>query len=262
MTAGDFNVEAGDVVLFLDAETSQAPDHSGANQVGIVDTQRQVLFCRARTVVARDLGSVRAHATQVLRLREPEYRNRVLAYFNNHRGHYRLFLTGLRALQVGNLFLFDTPSPMPSARTFHSYKDFESSWDTLELSAQVGDAIFTFDRRSTISRIIAWIDQGAWSHVAVYVGDGLIQEAVAAGVVRRELRTYRDARFHVGLYRFYQPIRDSAAALHYADTTLGMKYNYWGAVALGVATLLHRRTRERTPNGIIYGGRFFLVTHV
>jgi hypothetical protein len=60
-------------------------------------------------------------------------------------------------------------------------------------------------------------------------------------MVRRELRTYRDMRFHVGLYRSFQSMRDPVAALSYADSTLGVRYNYWGAFAVGVATLVERQ---------------------
>lgn len=249
-------------MLFLDANTRQPPDSTGANQVGVVVTPQSVLFSRSRRVIESSLEQLRPHVTGVLRLRQPEYREKVAAYFQNHRKHYRLVLTGLRALQVGNLRLFDSPTPMPTAPVYRSREEFERSWADLQASAQVGDSVFTFDQSSSISRAIAWLDRGSWSHVAVCVGNSMIQEAVSAGVVRSELRSYRDTRFHVGLYRPYQPIPNVAASLAYADSTIGARYNYWGALGLGVATVLHRPSRERTPNGLIYGGRLFLVTHV
>jgi hypothetical protein len=43
---------------------------------------------------------------------------------------------------------------------------------------------------------------------------------------------------------------------------VGRPYSYIGALALGIRTFCHLRSEFTTPNGLVYSGAFYLVTHV
>jgi hypothetical protein len=98
-----------------------------------------------------------------------------------------------------------------------------------------GDFIFTLDSKSATSRIIAYLDQGTWSHTGFYCGNGLISEAIFPRVVERSIEAYHHPRYRIGVYR--QPSSTSLNAERMASfnrSQLGKRYNVLGALALGV----------------------------
>ena len=64
-----------------------------------------------------------------------------------------------------------------------------------------GDAIFTFDRASGLSSMIRDFDWSMWSHVANYVGNGLLSEATTQGVVESSFDRLYKGTLDSALYR-------------------------------------------------------------
>jgi hypothetical protein len=97
----------------------------------------------------------------------------------------------------------------------------------------------TFDTKSIVSRIITHLDEGAWSHLGTYVGNGRIAEAITLGVVERSIEAYHDARFRLGIYRLPgaspQQI-DSMIA--FFRSRVGDRYAYRKVLLLGIRLAL------------------------
>jgi hypothetical protein len=253
-------IEPGDLLIFADSETDAPIDESGGNQLGIAITNGVVVFCRRRRLVRVPTSKLLSEVRAVNRPTAPLRADAVVTFFEEHATHYRLFLAGLRAMREGNYRFFGL-SPMPNAPRYSNREEFDEAWRRLAATAEPGDLIAVYDKRSWISRVIAGIDGGAWSHVAVCTASGVIDEALTSGITRRALQSYKSIRYHVGVYRSHRPIPDLEAGRQFADAHLGNPYNFRGALMLGVRTLLHLRTEFPTPNGLVYSGHFYLVDH-
>ena len=98
-----------------------------------------------------------------------------------------------------------------------------------------GDAIVTFDTKSIVSRIITHLDQGTWSHVGQYVGNGKIVEAITPGVVERSIEDYHHYRYRLGVYRVpgasAEQIDSMIARLR---SRIGDRYSYRKVLLLGI----------------------------
>jgi len=108
-----------------------------------------------------------------------------------------------------------------------------------------------FDTESIVSRVIAAIDGGVWSHVADYIGNGRIIEATVRGVVDRSVNAYRCLRYRIGLYRVRDAETDpnrfekAAKYVSFARSQLGKRYGFGKALRLGIMRALH--TISATP---------------
>jgi len=121
---------------------------------------------------------------------------------------------------------------------------------------QKGDAIFTFDTKSLSSRVIAYLDQGAWSHIATYSGDGQICEATTPRVIEQNIEAYHDSRYRLGAYRLPGASSEQIDAMvAFGRSQVGKGYNYRGALRLGIRLALgiwpQNRPRDTTPNMLI-----------
>jgi hypothetical protein len=104
---------------------------------------------------------------------------------------------------------------------------------------QRGDGIFVIDAESLASRIIAYLDQGTWSHVGTYGGNGQIVESITSGVVERSMEAYHHCRYRLGAYRLPGVTAEQIDTLiSFARTQLGGGYNYRGAITLGLRLAL------------------------
>jgi hypothetical protein len=94
-------------------------------------------------------------------------------------------------------------------------------------SLRPGDIIF-FQGKSFISRGIRAFTDSKWSHVALYVGDGYIIEATAAGVEKNVLRPliYRANRVAVGRIPNLT-VDNQHRMIDKAYSMIGDKYDVW-----------------------------------
>jgi hypothetical protein len=121
-------------------------------------------------------------------------------FFAQNRPNADLFFQGLNAFGRRDDAFFESPVRLPILQPI-SPGEFEKKWEQLLILVRPTDQIMVTDTSSLLSRAIASLDQGVWSHVGGYVGDGKIIEAILSGVVERPLNVYRSPQYRIGLYR-------------------------------------------------------------
>ncbi len=139
------------------------------------------------------------------------------------------------------------------------------AWNRFVESLEPHDHLLTFDRESLLSKIIAVVTLGPFSHIAHYIGDGNIWEVVTSGTRIAPLETYKGRRYRVAAYRNYGHsfITEEEAMAIYQKTAGRPGYNYIGALKAGVRTFLgDRKLSPTTPNGIILAGALTFIDQV
>jgi hypothetical protein len=123
-------------------------------------------------------------------------------------------------------------------------------WNRLLSEIKTGDLLFTFNSASWISKLISRVDRGPWSHCAMYVGGGLLHEAIITGVCVRPIDVYFGPDFRVGLYRL--PLPDGAEkVLERAKWQIGDKYSYRKAILCGLQKMFGFRRTVPSPNDML-----------
>jgi cell wall-associated NlpC family hydrolase len=99
---------------------------------------------------------------------------------------------------------------------------------------QPGDIIF-FQGTHFISRGIRAFTNSKWSHVALYVGNGYVIEATAAGVEKNKLDplTKRASRIAVGRIPDLK-VEDMTRMIDKAYSLIGEKYDVWQLLTFGI----------------------------
>jgi hypothetical protein len=129
----------------------------------------------------------------------------------------------------------------------------------MEKIVRPADCIMTLDTSSYISKVIAAVDQGVWSHVAGYAGEENIFDMTTGGLVERPLNTYRSPRYRIGLYRPATSTGDPNDPrvdqfLNFSRSKIGrVRYDYSMIAKLGFMKTFGIRRRaprddEVTPN--------------
>lgn len=99
-----------------------------------------------------------------------------------------------------------------------------------------------------MSRLIAWVDNGSWSHAAVYAGEGRLLEMLTSGSCERPIAVYRSPNFRVGLYRLQLKDGDGTKVIDVLRSRLGFKYSYKKALIAGLQKMLGIKRTHATPN--------------
>ena len=175
---------------------------------------------------------------------------------------------GFKALSIKNTKVFDVPEIMPKLISNLSDEQYEERWHNITSKMQKGDAIFTFNSKSFISKFIAKLDKGSWSHVSQYIGNNEIREAISSGFVKRNIEVYKQKYIHIGVYRYLgitSEVQEKIA--EFTSKFIGYKYDYFGAISLGIRTILgltedSYNPKDVTPNGLIYIGNLYLVDYL
>jgi len=92
-----------------------------------------------------------------------------------------------------------------------------------------GDIIAVHTFFAILSWLIRRLTRSMWNHVVIYVGNGLMVEALGKGVLLRQVCIYegRRRRWKVAAFRpaCSKAIREKAARL--CLDAVGLKYDYW-----------------------------------
>jgi uncharacterized protein YycO len=150
---------------------------------------------------------------------------------------------------------WDSPIKIPILNSIAA-EQHEANWTEMLPLLQKGDSIFTLDTKSTISRVITYFDQGAWSHVATYVGDGRIIEAIGEGAVERSIEAYHDSRYRLGIYRHSGITPEQIDTyIAFMRSTVGDRYSYRKVFLVGLRIVMGiwptGTARRTTPNMLI-----------
>jgi hypothetical protein len=172
-----------------------------------------------------------------------------------------------------NAFRSVGDTPIPKALTQFPPLSYPKTRQRLALDemreqAQSGDAIFTFDRASGLSSMIRDFDWCMWSHVANYVGDGLLSEATTQGVVESSFDRLYEKSLDSALYRVPEITdeqREKMVAYLRRPRAPGGRYA-WGTVVrialnknLGIP--YKRKPNELAPADLMYANKFELVCY-
>lgn len=266
--------EPGDAILFLNTRDTNPENATGCNHIGIILQDDSVVFCRRRRATSLSVSKLRLSTPRMhlLKPKDAAVRNSILRYFNLHRNNPRLLELGFISLSSPTLKVLDSVEIMPNVREPLSAQEHERAWQRVTSRLEPMDFIFTYDTTSFVSRIIAWIDSGSWSHVGVYVGDGQIVEAISSGVIRRSLDVYRTSKIRLGVYRVVSVNEEGKQkAIFWYNQQVGKPYNYAGVIRLAFRKVVDRylsirwsirSPRDLSPNDMIYRGWLYLVDYV
>lgn len=241
-------------VFFKDWDRSHKVSKGGHNKFGFLTGDGVLIypFRRRTRLISYERFSKIPHRWVAVNLGSHE--KNVTTFFTNNAKNADLFHLGVKALASREWSVFDNPVKLPLLKPI-SLEEFESRWLQLVDTVAVGDFIFTFDSSSWISRLIAYGDCGTWSHVATYVGEGQICEAISAGVVERSIAVYHDPKYRLGLYRGPTDSEQISKMVAFTRSQIGKRYNYRGALRLGFRKLRNvqpktLRPRDTSPNDL------------
>jgi hypothetical protein len=231
--------------LFRDFDPCYRVDATGYNKIGYVCNDRTVVYPRFCGITKSDLKQIAKKKHRLIYMPFEQYH--VKTGFRNNVGNIELFYIGINAIKnaiINNDYsYFDNPIKLPLLSQISS-EEFKFRWDQLSNLLLPGDILMTFDSRSVISRVIAMVDHGTWSHSALYIGDGRICEAITAGVVERSIDAYRFPRFRIGVYwadALAIDREERNSRINFTRSQVGKPYPYYKVSKLAAKKLLSFR---------------------
>jgi cell wall-associated NlpC family hydrolase len=244
-------------------------DATGFSKTGYVTNSGIVIYPRRSRIARTSIEAVTRSHHRLIDISKHPRAAQIEALFTNNVINNTLYVAAIQQIGNPNSPFWNNPIKIPILSPI-SPEEHETRWIRFVGALQKGDGIFTFDTKSIVSRIITHLDQGAWSHVGTYVGNGRIVEAITLGVVERSIEAYHDTRYRLNIYRFPgaspQQIDSMIASCH---STVGDRYSYRKVLLLGIrlalgiwpsqkpgASLL---TRHATPNRIITAAGYDLI---
>lgn len=261
---------AGSMIFFIDTKSKEKlGPKTGCNQTGIFISDRDIIFVRKRKVQKIDVDELKRSKVIIQKHKDNSLIPKIINYFNNINDNYRMFGLGIRALASENFEAFNSEKIMPSFNKYSSKFEYEAAWSELISKLRKGDLIFIFNRNSWISKLIATMDNGSWSHCGIYVGEGNILETIPIGTVVRNIEIYKNKKIHFGVYRSETetPSLIGETINKLISEEVGPGYGYLKAIILGIRTVFGLNDdkfspTDVTPNGLIYSGSLYLIGYI
>jgi len=261
-----YEVSLGDIVLFRDDRCSRPIDETGCNQWAFVVDSDKALFCRRRvhTLPLHEIPSL--PEVRLVGNPHPSLGHKFANFFLAHREYPAHFNAGAKALLHNNHQPFLEGRLFPIPPKYESNRAYEAAWSQLLAKLQPLDCVFLVDRKSLLSRFIAWATHGPWSHVAMHLKNGEVIESTTSGLRRVAIDSYQNRNYWVATYRPIEWVDgppssesiDGIANNPFDGWTDG--YNYRGAIYYGCKALLGDHEHNLTPNSMIYSGRFVRIS--
>jgi hypothetical protein len=213
-----------------------------ANKVGYVTRADQVLYPYHYGIRKAALSDVlKKKCCKLMEVPTGPPEEKLEQFFTENYPNASLFSTGFYFIHSQARF-FDHPIKLPILQSI-SESEFYTRWDALPSVVEPGDQILCTDTEAWISRTIARLDHGPWSHAATYIGSGLIVEAITSGVVCRELEAYRHPRFRFGIYRLEMSRKQQQEMIRWSCSAIGAGYDYYGLLRLSIWKLANKMPR-------------------
>ena len=183
------------------------------------------------------------------------------AFLGSNYPSSELVMAALRAMGYGWPDYFDQPiKTAPHDCIDHT--EHKIRCQALARAVQPLDCLFTFSPESLMSRFVARLDQGPWSHSAAIDRHGNVNESVPGHGVRCvALDHYLRWPFRLGLYR-PAGLCDPQVGLDFLDAQLGKGYAYRKATVAGLLRFLGFTERPRLPNDLALSPDLELVCRV
>jgi hypothetical protein len=243
------------------------------NKTGYVSKSGWVVYPHCLSLKMQRLEIIEQRKHTLVPLSFMSNSDNVEKFFTQNKPNAELFFQGLNALGRRDNEFFEYPIRLPILPPTN-VQEFEERWQRMQQILHPADCIMIFDTASYISRIIAAVDRGVWSHVAGYAGNGNVLELILSGMVERSLDTYRSPRYRIGIYR----ARPSNGGAEYADdlkrihaflararASIGRtRYDYFKVAKLGFVKIFGIRLRrpsdyDVTPNDMARSINFKLI---
>jgi cell wall-associated NlpC family hydrolase len=187
------------VVVFKESgDPWHSVDASGFNKTGYVTNCGVVIYPRRSRIAHTSVKAVTRRHHRLIDLSTHPRAAEIETFFTNNVINNTLYVEAMRQIGDPNSSFWNNPIKIPILSPI-SLEEHEARWSRILGVLQKGDAIFTLDTKSIISRLITYLDQGTWSHVGTYAGNGKITEAITSGVVERDIEEYHDSRYRIGI---------------------------------------------------------------
>jgi hypothetical protein len=236
------------------------------NKIGYVTKSGWVIYPLGCGLGKSRITTIEKRDHRIVPLPFEENSDKVEQLFTENKSNHKLFFQGIYTICNRDVLLFNNPIKLPIFAKL-SAEEFDIKWEQLILLLRPTDTIMTFDTLSIISKTIAAIDHGVWSHTAGSIGGGKIVEATIYGVVERPISVYRSRRFRIGLYRSkHYNENDQKAQANYISFTrsmIGRPYGYRQLCAVAVNKLLRLKRdddwRYTSPNDLAINQNLELI---
>lgn len=170
------------------------------NKTGYVSKSGRVVFPYRRSLRTDRVEIIERRSHTVVPLSFMSNPDNLEKFFTQNKPNAELFFQGLNALGRRDDEFFEYPIRLPILPPTNA-QEFEERWQRMQHIVRPADCIMIFDTTSYISRLMAAVDRGVWSHVAGYAGNGNVFELILSGMVERPLDTYRSPLYRIGIYR-------------------------------------------------------------
>jgi hypothetical protein len=247
------------ILLFKDNDRTYPVDTTGFNKLGIVTSDKSVVFPYKRKVLRKTLTEITKLPCELRHIEHDIEPRKIDTFFLENFQSPDLFNSGVHSITNGDSEYFDNPIKLPMLKKGNLLNK-EQEWKKLCELIEVGDWLCTYDRKGITSKIISKIDSGPWSHVGMCSGKGTIVEAITKGVVERPLSVYAGDNYHVGLYRYVGSEKEEAVS--FMRSQIGKKYNFKGAYIAGTQKLFKKLRHAPTPADLIINSKAELITFV
>jgi hypothetical protein len=227
------------VVLFKGRGDPWHPiDATGFNKIGYVTNSGIVIYPRRSRIARTSIDAVTRRHHRLIDISKHPRAAQIEALFTNNVINNTLYVAAMQQMGDPNSSFWNNPIKIPILHPI-SPEEYETRWSKMLGALQKGDSIFTLDTKSVVSRLIAYLDQGTWSHAGTYVGNGQIIEAITVGVVERSIEAYHDTRYRLGVYRLPGVSLEQIESMEaFYRSTIGDRYSYRKVLILGIRLAL------------------------
>jgi hypothetical protein len=221
------------------------------NKVGYL-TQTEIAIYPLRFGLKKTPLNKIKHRYRIIPLPSIPLDDNIESFFTRNRDSPYLFICGIKAL-TQNLAFFNSPIKLPILDQITA-QQFQMRWKQFISLLRPGDWIQTIDTKSIVSRTIALVDHGVWSHGSTYTGAGQICEAITSGVVERRIDVYQSPRYRLGLYRPNEPLDSIQPRIAFLRSQIGKPYGYQKMLRLAFRKLLHLPPTQfmPSPNDVVF----------
>ena len=233
----------------------------GYTKVGILTKDGLVRYKQFRSIATCSILDVRSKPHKILEPPAPFDQGRVWQYLNHNYRSSFLHDAATHAIATNNTAFFDEPTRLPIHERITT-DEHQRRCEVLKNEAKASDILFTFNPSSRMSRLIAWVDCGTWSHTATLLSSTSLCEAIPAGVRNINLEHYLRPPFRLGLFRCDPPAPDPASGIEWARTTVGNKYAFKKAFLAAASKRFGISKRMPLPNDLALSESLQLVCRV
>lgn len=233
----------GDLLIFYNPYNKKYIDETGCNQVGVYLSENEIVFSQNGKAMALSLSEIDGITNDIKLLQSADtaLMEKVVKFFTINKNNVKLIEVGLRSLKDKHI-IFDNPNLMPDVRNGLSSNELQQGWERVYPKIKPIDSIFIFNTKSIISKTISKVDNGSWSHVGTYLGEGKIIEAVTSGTRIADICIYKENHIRMGVYRLIGITNEDREELikEYLKRGTGRKYNYKGVFRLGLKKIFQK----------------------